>query len=288
MPLVSLSPLLRAAGDAGSAVPAFSTVGLDMAQAIIDAAEAAGAPVVVALTAANAASLDLHALAASVRARALHASIPVALHLDHGQTRQTVEAAIDAGFTSVMFDGYGLPLEEKRRVTQEIVGEAHRHGVTVEAEVGHITRVEDLASGGRSVEDQLTDPALAAAFARDTGLDVLAVAIGNVHHLDSGGAALDLDLLRAIAREAPCPLSLHGGSGVDDDSLHRAVAAGIRKVSYFTRLARAAVAAMRMSLAASPAALADVTGAACDAVRSEVSGRLRALGWSGQHVRGAP
>ncbi len=282
MPLTSLAPLLGHAQVGGYAVGAFSTIDLDLAQVIIDAAEAEKAPVVVALTAARAGAVDLYALAAAVRARAARAAVPIALHLDHGQTREIVDTAMDAGFTSVMFDGYGLPLDEKRRQTREIVERAHRQGITVEAEVGHITRVEDLRAGGPSIADQLTEPDAGAAFARETGLDCLAVAIGNVHHLEPGGASLDLERLRAIARAAPCPLSLHGGSGVSDAALRAAIGAGIRKVSYFTRLARAAVDAIARRIAQAPAPLAEVLGAAHQAVRADVADRLHVLGCAGR------
>jgi fructose-bisphosphate aldolase class II len=282
MPLVSLAPLLAGARSDGYAIGAFSTIDLDMAEAIIAAAEEVQAPVVVALTAANAGPVDLYTLAAAVRARALRTTVPVALHLDHGQTRDVVETAMEAGFTSVMFDGHGLSMDEKRRITGEIVAAAHRRGVTVEAEVGHITRVEDLVAGGRSVEEQMTDPASGIAFARETGLDVLAVAVGNVHHMAPGAAALDLARLRALAETAPCPLSLHGGSGVGDAVLQEAIAAGIRKVSYFTRLARAAVAAAERRLAAPNASFGDILGATRQAIHAEVADRLRILGCAGR------
>lgn len=281
MPLTNLAPLLSHARAGGYAVGAFSTVDLDLPQVIIDAAAAVDAPVVVALTAARAAGMDLHALAASVRARAERVAIPVVLHLDHGQVRSIVDEAIDAGFTSVMFDGYGLPLDEKRRQTRAVVAIAHRRGITVEAEMGHITRREDLEAGGPSVEDQLTDPDTAIAFARDTGLDCLAVAIGNVHHLMPGGASLDLDRLRAIVAVAPCPLSLHGGSGVGDEGLRAAIEAGICKVSYFTRFAALAVGAIGAALAETPAELPTILEAAHRAIRDDVIDRLRTLGCAG-------
>jgi fructose-bisphosphate aldolase class II len=282
MPLVSLAPLLADAQARGYAVGAFSTIDLDLAQIIIEAAQAEEAPVVVALTAARASTVDLHALAAAVRVRAARTAIPVALHLDHGQTREVVDAAMDAGFTSVMFDGFGMPLAEKRRQTREVVEEAHRRGITVEAEVGHIGRVEDLRAGGLPAADHLTEPEAAAAFARETGLDCLAVAIGNVHHLEPGQATLDLARLQAIARAAPCPLSLHGGSGVGDDALRAAIGAGIRKVSYFTRLARAGVSAIERRLAEAPATLVELLDAAHQAIRADVIDRIRVLGCAGQ------
>jgi fructose-bisphosphate aldolase class II len=282
MALVSLAPLLSHARAGGYAVGAFSTIDFDLAQVIIDAAVAIDAPVVVALTAARATGLDLYALSASVRARAERVSVPVVLHLDHGQTRSIVDEAIDVGFTSVMFDGYGLALDERRRQTREIVALAHRRGITVEAEMGHITRREDLEAGGPSVEEQLTDPETAIAFARDTGLDCLAVAIGNVHHFTPGAASLDLGRLRAIAASAPCPLSLHGGSGVGDADLRAAIGAGIRKVSYFTRFAAAAVRAMSAAVGAAPTEFPMVLESAHRAICDDIMERLRMLGCAGQ------
>jgi fructose-bisphosphate aldolase class II len=282
VPLTNLAPLLTHARSGGYAVGAFSAVDFDLPQVIIDAAVATGAPVVVALTASRAMGMDLHALAASVRARAERVAIPVVLHLDHGQARSIVDEAIAAGFTSVMFDGYGLPFDEKRRYTREIVALAHRRGITVEAELGHITRREDLDAGGPAVEDLLTDPEVAVAFARDTGLDCMAVAIGNVHHLQSGGACLDLGRLRAIAASAPCPLSLHGGSGVGDAALRAAIDAGIRKVSYFTRFATAAMDAVTVMVYEAPPELPMLLEKLHRVVRDDIIERLRTLGCAGQ------
>jgi fructose-bisphosphate aldolase, class II len=282
MAFVSLAPLLAHARAGGYAVGAFSTIDFDLPQVIIDAAVALDSPVVVALTAARAAGLDLYALSASVRARAERVAIPVVLHLDHGQTRSIVDEAIDAGFTSVMFDGYGLSLDERRRQTREIIALAHRRGITVEAEMGHITRREDLEAGGPSVEEQLTDPETAVAFARDTGLDCLAVAIGNVHHFAPGTASLDLGRLRAIAASAPCPLSLHGGSGVGDEDLRAAIGAGICKVSYFTQVAAAAVRAMSAVVTGAPVDFATVLETAHRAVWDNIGERLRTLECAGQ------
>lgn len=278
MSLVNLAPLLADARRHGYAIGAFSCLNLETAAGIVAAAEAMRAPAVIAFTARHAEWMDLPALAASVRTLAARATVPLALHLDHAQEMPMVEAAMEAGFTSVMFEGSGLPLEEKVRLTRELVRCAHARGITVEAELDHIPQAEALGGGGGPAAEGLTDPAQAVAFARDTGIDVLAVAIGNVHHQATGEAALDLDRLRAIAAASPCALSLHGGSGVGDALLRAAIAAGIVKVSYFTRLARSAMEAIRQALASGQADLAGVLRATQDAFHDVTVERLAALG----------
>jgi fructose-bisphosphate aldolase class II len=278
MPLVSLAPLIADARRRGYAIGSFSCLNLETAVGIVHAAEGMGAPAVVAFTAANATWMDLPALAAAVRTLAARATVPLTLHLDHARRMETVEAAMQAGFTSVMFDGHGLPWEEHCRLTRDLVRRAHDQGITVEAELTPIAAREDLESRPGPGSPPLTEPGQAAAFARDTGIDVLAVAIGNIHHQPAGAAVLDLDRLRAIAAASPCALSLHGGSGVDDETLRAAIGAGIVKVSYFTRMARSAVDAIRQETASDRADLAGIIQAAQTAFRRLTEDRLIALG----------
>jgi fructose-bisphosphate aldolase class II len=240
---VPLIDLVLDARKKGRAVGSFSCLNLETAAAIVSAAEEVGIPVAVAFTARHASWVDLPALAAALRSLADRASVSVAVHLDHATDLETVRIALENGFTSVMIESPRGELEDQVRFVREVVTLAHRYGATVEAELTPIPQKESLEGGQQLLE--MTDPMRAAYFAHLTGIDILAVSVGNVHHQDPGEASLDLSRLREIASSAPCALSLHGGSGLSDSLLLSAVAAGIGKVSFYTRLARAAVLAIR-------------------------------------------
>jgi fructose-bisphosphate aldolase class II len=232
--------MLTAARRRGRAVGSFNVFNLETIEAVLAAAVARSSPVIVAFTERLAADFDLETLALVVRHRAAGLDVPVGLHLDHGQSEEGVLRALRAGFTSVMYDGVGIPYEEKVRRTRAIADTAHGFSAAVEAELGHVPR------GSRQGE-VLADPGLVADFVKQTGVDVVAVAIGSVHGLKAGQARLDFARLRAIRRETDAHLSLHGSSGIADAELRRGIREGITKISYFTAASRAASQAMRES-----------------------------------------
>jgi fructose-bisphosphate aldolase class II len=220
--LSRLTDLLADADARGYAVPAFNVNDLEALLAIIAAAEEERSPVIVQTSEGALGYAGVTVLAAMVRAAADKASIPVALHLDHGKSVAVAKAAIDAGYGSVMFDGSLLPFAENVATTREVVAMAHAKGVGVEAELGAIAGVEDLVS----VEERaaaFTDPAQAAEFVSATGCDALAVSVGTAHgsHKFKGEPALDLERLAAIDQTVSLPLVLHGASGISEELIAR-------------------------------------------------------------------
>lgn len=153
--------------------------------------------------------------------------IPIILHLDHAEKMDSTIKAIRCGFTAVMYDGPpGIKFEDKVKETKQVVEVAHSVGVTVEAELGYITKV---GIDEKSVKENLVDPDVVGDFVESTGIDVLAPATGSIHGMGNQEATLDLDTLQKIRNKTNCYLSLHGGSGVDDSVLRKAIDIGINK-----------------------------------------------------------
>lgn len=162
----------------------------------------------------------------------LNVTIPVCLHVDHGSTKEACIKAIDAGFTSVMIDASRHELEENIRITKEVVDYAHERGVSVEAEVGHIGGTEDnitSTSTNATLDDCLT-------LYKNTGIDSLAPALGSVHGFYKGEPNLDFETMAVINKNLPIPLVLHGGTGIPDDKIKKAISCGISKININTEL----------------------------------------------------
>lgn len=246
---VGLAHLLDRAEREGFGLLAFNVIPLEYAEAIVAGAEAARAPVVLQVSQNAVRYHDgrIGALAAACRVLAERATVPVALHLDHATTRELCEAAVDAGFGSVMFDASHLPEAENVRETAAIVDWAHAHGIAVEAEIGIVG-----GKDGSHRAEAPTEPDEARRFAVATGIDALAVQVGSSHAMTTQRAVLDLERIAAIRRTSPVPLVLHGSSGVPDATLAAAVRAGIAKVNVGTRLNVAFTGALRSRLATDP------------------------------------
>ena len=162
----------------------------------------------------------------------LNVTIPVCLHVDHGSTKEACIKAIDAGFTSVMIDASRHELEENIRITKEVVDYAHERGVSVEAEVGHIGGTEDnitSSATNATLDDCLT-------LYKNTGIDSLAPALGSVHGFYKGEPNLDFETMEIINENLPIPLVLHGGTGIPDDKIRKAISCGISKININTEL----------------------------------------------------
>jgi fructose-bisphosphate aldolase, class II len=211
MTLATLTDVLRPCLDDGTAVAGFVVLGWEDAVAFVRAAEAEARPVILQAGPGARAHTPLPVLGAMFRTLAEGASVPVVAHLDHGEGIAVCAQAIDCGFTSVMYDGSALSFGKNVSNTAEIAGMAHRHGVSVEAELGYVGYHQGAASRGTDLDE-------IAQFASLTGVDALAVSVGNSHLMDAPGASVDLALLGAMARAAPLlPLVLHGGSGIAPD-----------------------------------------------------------------------
>ena len=267
--LTPLRDVLVEAREAGRAVAAFNVIHLEHAEALTGAAEQAGLPVVLQISE-NTVTFhgSLAPLAAATRVLAERASVPVVLHLDHAVSESLVEEALGLGFTSVMFDGSRLDDAENRAVTHAVVQRCHAAGVSVEAELGEIGGKDGVHAPGVR-----TRPEEAAAFALDTGVDALAVAVGSSHAMTERTAELDLALIADIRAQVGVPLVLHGSSGVPDAGLVAAVRAGMTKVNIATHLNSVFTAAVRSRLAQDPR-LVDTRrylGPAREAVQAEAA-----------------
>ncbi|NLH27076.1 MAG: class II fructose-1,6-bisphosphate aldolase [Syntrophomonadaceae bacterium] len=251
MGLVSSAELLKRADALGCAVGAFNCNNMEILQAIISAAEAEQSPVIIQASQGAIKYAGLEYITAMVRVAALSASVPVALHLDHGTDFKQVIECIRAGFTSVMFDGSHLPLEENIKLTRKVVEVAHAVGVSVEGELGRLVGTEDEISVDER-EAFFTDPQEAAVFVRETGIDALAPSIGTAHGRYRGKPKLDFDRLKQIRELVGIPLVLHGSSGVPAEDIRKAISLGVRKVNIDTDIREGFVKEMRRVLAAKP------------------------------------
>ncbi|WP_425037787.1 class II fructose-bisphosphate aldolase [Primorskyibacter sp. S187A] len=243
MPLVSLTDVLEPAQREGFAVAGLVCLGWEDMRAYVAAAEAEGVPVILQAGPGCRAHTPLPVLGAMFRYLAKGASVPVVAHLDHGYTIEECREAIASGFTSVMFDGSKLPLDDNIKATREIVEMAHAAGVSCEGEIGFVGYSEGAAS-------QSTDPAEAQRFARETGVDAMAISVGNVHLQTQAGDGLDEPAIRAIEAMTDVALVIHGGSGVPKAQRRRlAQGSNICKFNIGTELRRAFGHALRASVA---------------------------------------
>ncbi len=247
MTLANLKDVLTPCLTDGTAIAGLVVLGWEDAVAYVRAAEAEGRPVILQAGPGCRAHTPLPVMAAMFRTLGEGASVPVVAHLDHGESLAICRMAIDCGFTSVMYDGSALPLAENIARTAEIAAMARAAGVSVEAELGYV----GYHGGAESLG---TDPAQVAQFARETGVDALAVSVGNSHLMTSPGAAVDRPRLAAIQAAAPAlPLVLHGGSGLAP-ALRRQLAreTTVAKFNIGTELRMAFGAALRAAMARDP------------------------------------
>jgi fructose-bisphosphate aldolase, class II len=277
MTIATLSEVLRPCLRDGSAVAGLVVLGWEDARAYVMAAEAEARPVILQAGPGCRAHTPLAVLGAMFRHLAEQASVPVVAHLDHGETLEVCRAAIGCGFTSVMYDGSALTLAENISNTAEIVQMAHDAGVSVEAELGYVGYAQGADSRG-------TDPGQVAQFRAETGVDALAVSVGNRHLMTEVGAQINMERLHAIAAQAPdLPLVLHGGSGIAPaDRLLLAQGTTVCKFNIGTELRQAFGAALRHAVLADPARfdrnqiLAETVDPVVTAARQVIRGLVRA------------
>ena len=229
--LTTLKDILGHARRNRYAVPAFDCTEDVMVRAILETAEAHGSPAILMCLWPDLDGNGMVYLPGLIRAVADHHRIPVALHLDHAAELDQIRAAVDAGFTSVMIDGSRLPFEENVRLTKAAVDLAHPHGVSVEAELGHVGGMDLEAS--QCAESVLTEPDEVARFLDQTGVDALAVSIGTSHGIYRSLPNLAIDRLQELNAASSVPLVLHGGSGTPEDQIRESVRHGICKLNIY-------------------------------------------------------
>ena len=276
--LVTSKKMLLDAQAGGYAVGAFNIENMEMAQAAIAAAEAMRSPIILQTTPGTLKYADAALYLANVRALAEKATVPVAMHLDHGSSFQQAMSVYRAGYTSIMIDGSKLPFEENIALTAKVVEVCSCGNVPVEAELGMVGGKEDGMEGGNM--DIYTDPDQAAEFVQRTGVDFLAVGIGTAHGVYKGEPKLDVERLSQIRAKVSVPLVLHGTSGVPDDVVMDCIRRGICKVNYATDLRIAYTKAVRQTLEQDPAIIdpKKFGAAGRKAVQLCVEGRIHILG----------
>ena len=254
MPFVNSRELLLDAQRHGYAVGAFNVENMEMVQAVVAAAVAEGVPVMLQTTPSTLRYADTALFAAMVRAVAEKAAVPVAIHLDHGDSFELCERAARDGYTSLMIDGSKLPLEENIALARRVadMAAALPGRPCVEAELGKLGGKEDDVEV-KEGDDLYTDPAEAERFVRESGIDTLAVAIGTAHGFYKGKPKLAFDRLAQIRDAVSVPLVLHGSSGVPDEDVRYAISLGICKVNFATELRVAYTEAVRAALTADAA-----------------------------------
>jgi fructose-bisphosphate aldolase class II len=278
MTLSTLADVLQPALTGGYAVPGLVCLGWEDMRAFVAAAEVERAPVILQAGPSARTHTPLPVLGAMFRHLAESVGVPVVIHLDHGRSIEECRAALDAGFTSLMFDGSAYPLERNIAETAAVAELAHSAGMSCEGEIGFV----GYAGGAQSVG---TDPQAAAIFARETGVDALAISVGNVHLRQDTEGGLDLALLREIEAATDVPLVIHGGSGVPPAQRSELAATSrVCKFNIGTELRRAFGIALRASLDVDPirfdriAILSDTHAPMVAATRTVIRG----LGASGR------
>ena len=231
MALVKMKDLLERAAKNNIGCGAFSVGNMEMVKGAIRAAEELNTPIILQIAEVRLGHSPLHLMGPMMVQAAKEAKVDVAVHLDHGLTIETVKKALDLGFTSVMLDASTLPFEENIANTKKVVELAAQYGATVEAELGLVGGSED---GSCDHGIRCTDPDDAKIFTEQTGIDALAVAIGNAHGNYPVAPTLAFGVLEQIYNKVEIPLVLHGGSGITDKDFQKAISLGIRKVNIAT------------------------------------------------------
>lgn len=283
MSFVTVKELMVDAEANGYAVGAFNLNNMEIMQAVIQAGEEERSPVILQASQGGIKYAGLSYIVAMARAAAEKATIPIALNLDHGTSFEQAVACICAGFSSVMIDGSSHSLESNIELTRRVVEIAHIAGASVEGELGRIGGTEDDISVSEK-DALMTDPDEAATFVEETGVDLLAVAIGTAHGVYQGKPELDFERLKVIKEKLNIPVVLHGASGVSDEDIKKAILLGIRKINIDTELRLAFSNTVREVLQNNSREIdpRKILGPARDGMKEVVKQKMRLFGSSGR------
>jgi len=222
------------------AIAAFDVVSLDFIEGIMAAAEAKQAPIIISLAESHFEYFDFELLMAAVEKAAVRTDIPVAIHLDHGESYKSAVRGINLGCTGVMVDASNLPLQQNIEQTKAVVAMAHGCGIPVEGELGYVPGVEGEDAERHPGEVVYTTVADAKTYVDATGIDFIAVSVGTVHGRMKGEPKLDFERLTEINRALQIPIVIHGGTGLGEEQFHQLIKNGVTKINYYTALADAA------------------------------------------------
>lgn len=279
--LVNMNDILLPAKEGKYGVGFFNAVNVEMARAIIETAEELKAPVMTGTAEVLLPAMELDLVANYLIPMAKKATVPVCVHYDHGLTFERCMQAIKLGFTSVMYDCSTAPYEENITKVAEMVKICHAMGVTVEAELGH---VGDNAGSGKltNPEDYFTDPDTAVDYVKRTGVDSLAVAVGNAHGDYAFPPKLDFDRIQIISGKTNLPLVLHGGSGLADADFKNAVRLGVSKINIFTDIDKAGKAGVEAGIAAGERTMMGLIPYEIKAMKEVVAEKIKLFGSEGR------
>lgn len=282
---VNMKYILDAASRDGYAVMAVNSVNMEMARAVIEAAEEEHSPIIVQFGCGQMKKLaHPDQMVPMIKAMAEKATVPVCLNLDHGPSFEAEVDAIQRGFSNVMIDASSLPYEENVRRTRQIVDLAHAKGISVEAELGHVGQAAD---GDGKTSDMYTNVEQAKQFVKDTGVDALAVAIGTAHGKYPAGyvPVLDFGRLKELKEALNMPLVLHGGSGSGEENIRKAVANGINKINVCTDAFHAAEVAMKAAWEENPSLnYMEICAIAEASVKQFVKDYIRVIGSNNRYT----
>ena len=279
--LVNMNDVLLPAREGKYAVGFFNAVNIEMARAVIETAEELKAPVMIGTAQVLLPAMELERVAEYLIPMAEKASVPVCVHYDHGLTFERCMEAIKLGFKSVMYDCSTASYEENVADVAEMVKICHSIGITVEGELGH---VGDNEGSGKleNPSDYFTDPDTAVDFVKRTGIDSLAVAVGNAHGEYKFPPKLDFERISAIAEKTGIPLVLHGGSGLADSDFRTAVQKGICKVNIFTDIDKAGKAGIEKGLAEGAGTMMALMPYEIEAMKKVTAEKIRLFGSDGK------
>lgn len=278
MALVTTKEMFLKAQEGHYAVGAFNVENMEMVMAVIGAAEELNSPVILQTTPSTVKYAGLDYYLANVKVAAEKASVPVAMHLDHGSSFELAMQALRAGYTSIMIDGSHESFEDNIAVSKAVADACRPSDIPVEAELGKVGGKEDDLDGGEG--NAHTDPQEAKEFVEKTGVSSLAVAIGTAHGIYKGEPKIDLDRLSEIREVVSVPLVLHGGSGIPDETIKESIRRGIAKVNYATELRIAFSNGVKKVLAENPDVIdpKKYGAAGRDSVKEFVKGRMEVCG----------
>lgn len=282
--LVTLKEIMQIAEEKNIAIGSFNASGLEAIEAELAAAEELDLPVIIQFAQCHEPWIPLTTIGPIMVDMAKKSSVPVCVHLDHGETLEYLETALELGFTGIMYDGSVLPYEENLSNTKKAVEMAKKYGASVEAELGSMGKRESGAGdSGAGADDDTkiyTDPDLAASFVKETGIDALACSFGTTHGIYLTEPKLDFDVVKNVREKCNnIPVVMHGGSGVSTEDYHKAVDAGVRKINYFTYMDKsggnAAAEYIKGLQEGEPIFFSSIFMAARDAMKENVKGAMR-------------
>lgn len=276
--LVSLKEIMKIAEERQIAIGSFNTPNLESLQAVLQAAGELQLPVIIQHAQCHEDWIPLELIGPLMVELARKAEVPVCVHLDHGETLEYLQRALELGFTSIMYDGSVLGYQENAENTRKAVALAAQKGASVEAELGSMGKRESGAGDGTGEEDATkiyTDPKQAGQFVRETGIDALACSFGTTHGIYLTQPKLNFSIVEEVRKETGgIPVVMHGGSGVSPQEFHRAVKAGVRKINYFTYMDKsggtAASECMRIHREEEPLFYSQIIRAARDGMKENV------------------